>query len=307
MKLSRIIIIFLVFIYVAAGFSGCDSVETKEATEIVSEFSNLTQETKDLLFQHFDDDIASAILFHLVNFEKLGLTMHFDRVEENLISIDILPDVPFGLVDAEALETFFDFGVFISRYLHMAFPFLPPTPRAGFSEALHNEIKARDGLSELYQEIGNRVHIENFMPWLVWTLNEYSNFNQKTIDFLRYRFIGPPPWEMTAIAPEIQTFMRFLQIFETELGLTMKFNTVVIDGILYEVYIDRIPNVPFGLTDADAIEIFLDFRYFVINETDIRPDIDFASFDGISQTIIDELKTRDGLLELFMEVLEQRQ
>ena len=101
-------------------------------------------------------------------------------------------------------------------------------------------------------------------------------------------------------------FHAFLEIFETELGLTMKFNTVVIDGVLYEVYVDRIPNVPFGLTDADAIEIFLDFRYFVINETDIRPAMYFASFDGISQAVINEIKARDGLLELFIDILEQR-
>ena len=242
MRLFRMLAVLLTFIIAAAGFAGCDSAETEEAAEVGGEFTRLTQESmdllfenfnedmvltrltqeaKDLLFEHFEEDIALTFLSYSEEFEEMGLAIYFDVrirrsrtswevtytefVEKDVV-IDILPDVPFGLTDESALETFFNFRVFLLRYANIHMPFLSI---GGVSEALENEIRAREGLAELYFRVGNRVHVESFFPGLIWTLNEYSNFNQETFNFLKYRFIGPPPWGMTLTAPEILTFMRF--------------------------------------------------------------------------------------------------
>jgi len=322
MKFCKSLIKFFVLIVTIMSLASCDFTRDELDIIVTSEYSNLTQETRDRLSEVFEDEIASIFFQHIEKFEEMGLTIIFEsqrlsaydhngaREEwlDNRILIDTLPDVPFGLTDVYTLEAFFNFGVFLERNSHMTFPFFQPSTHTGASEAFENEIRARDGLLELYFEVGNRIYIENFLPESMWMLNEYSNMTQRTVDFLHERFNEPRM--LAATSPEMritQTFMHFIHAFETQLGLTIKFNTVVIEDVLYEVYIDILPNVPFGLIDADAMEIFFDLRDFVINDTDIRPNMDFASFDGISEAVIDEIKGRDGLFELFMNALEQRQ
>ena len=311
-------IIFLVLVITAASLTGCDIAENETEISYTNDFSNLTEETKDKLILVYGYEEAEIFLQHIEWYEQMGLTIRlesqgFSRHDDDGILqeffnhdivIDILPDVPFGLTDIDALETFFDFGVFVNGQLQTPFPFHAPSSHrpVALSEALINEIMSRDGLAELYFEVGNRIHIENFWPELTWTLNEYSNYNQETISFLLELFdepaIGGTPNNLTS------TFMRFLRIFETELGLTIKVNHVTIDGELYEIYIDILPNVPFGLTNVDAMETFFDFRAFANRDAGFITG--FLTFYGLSEELQDEIRQRNGLYELFHEVARRK-
>jgi len=325
MEFSKKIIGFIASIIIAVGFVGCGLAEattTRYGVDTSNRFTNLTQETKDILHEHFNEETALIFLCYLEQFEEMGITIHFDVMSnrvilpdeviytetlEKYLLIDVLPDTPFGLTNVDAMETFFDFRAFANRDAGFITGFLT---FYGLSEELQDEIRQRNGLYELFHEVARRKDVEHFFPERAFTLNEYSNFNDTTMSFLLERFDEPgilhllPGQQDERLA---SIFMRYLAYFETELGLTIKFNQVIIDDVLYEVYIDTLPNVPFGLTGADAIEVFLDFRALVIYDTDIQPDIHFASFDGISKAVVNEIKQRDGLHELFMEILEQRQ
>ena len=288
-NIAKITVNIIILTIAAVFFSSCVFKQNEHA---VSEFSNQTDET----FQHVTarhGDNAQRMLAYLKAFEGMGLTIFFDdMVTSNMfyeVYIDILPDMPFGLVNEAAFEVYFDFRAFIFNETGMR----NGVGFAGFAGVSDNVVNKliQNEMMDLYIQVATSKGREHFGEDALAVVNPFSNYNQETLRHLHLTYDE-------AIVAE---FLRYLQIFE-QMGITIEFGTRISDGILFPVYINILQGVPFGLLDADAFEVFFDFRAFVINCADIRTGVGFFDFYGVSPQIEYLITSHEDISEIFIEV-----